>query len=103
MKYNATAYTREADGTLISVEAVQVDEGRVVRACGYWSPNNGTERFQDEWLRTKKILGPRVEVVLDGTAGYRAAIQRLITPPSYYPAAEEEGGISGEVPTRLLL
>jgi hypothetical protein len=73
--YNATAYHYDEDGHLVSVEAVHVTpDGLVDRACGLWSPFNGTERYDAIWHDAHRHQ--LTEVDRDDTRGYLSAILR---------------------------
>lgn len=79
MTYNATAYKKRADGTVFSVEAVEVDaDGRVIRACGLWSPYNGTDRYEAIWEESQFSEVVDIHIEHDGGAGYRNRLASLI-------------------------
>jgi len=79
MSYNATAYKKREDGTVFSVEAVEIDsEGRVVRACGLWSPFNGTDRYEEIWEGAQFSEVAEIHIERDGAEGYRRQIAGLI-------------------------
>ena len=85
--YNATAYKMNAEGKTVSVEAVEVDEaGRVVRACGLWSPFNGTDRFDDIWRSAQFSFVSDICIVKDGARAYRNRLSGLSLPPAYATA-----------------
>jgi hypothetical protein len=78
MSYNATAYKKREDGSVFSVEAVEIDgDGRVIRACGLWSPWNGTERFEEIWEAAQFNEVAEIHIEQDGAAGYRNRISAL--------------------------
>lgn len=77
--YNATAVKKREDGSVFSVEAVEIDaDGRVIRACGFWSPYNGTERFEQIWEDAQFSEVKDIHIEHDGAEGYRQAISRLV-------------------------
>jgi hypothetical protein len=89
MAYNATAYKLEGD-KVASVEAVEVVDGTVVRACGHQIPGlSGTPAFEAAWRRGFFSWVTGVEVVLDGATGYRNRLAGLALPPAY-SASERE-------------
>lgn len=79
MSYNATAYKKREDGTVFSVEAVEVDdEGRVIRACGFWSHLNGTTEFEQAWEDAQFSEVDSIHIEKDGAEGYRNGLRRLV-------------------------
>lgn len=79
MAYNATAYKKREDGSTFSVEAVEVDaEGRVVRACGFWSHLSGTPEFEAVWEGAQFSEVADIHIDTDGAEGYRKTISRLV-------------------------
>jgi hypothetical protein len=77
--YNATAVKKREDGSVFSVEAVEVNaEGRVLRACGLWSPFNGTDRYEEIWEAAQFSEVHEIHIEHDGAEGYRQAISRLV-------------------------
>lgn len=70
--YNATAISYE-NNQPVSVEAVEVQNGRVVRGCGHWSAANGTDEYQSVWLSGKYSFVTRI-VVVKGTKVYQSAM-----------------------------
>lgn len=80
VSYNATAFKKRDDGSVFAVEAVEVDgEGRVVRACGFWSPLNGQPEFEEAWEDAQFSEVTEIHIEQDGAEGYRQAISRLLT------------------------
>ena len=78
MSYNATAYKRRKDGTVFSVEAVEVnDDGQVIRACGFWSHLNGTVEFEPAWESAQFSEVDSIHIDRDGAEGYRNGIRNL--------------------------
>lgn len=76
--YNATSYSRRADGSLVSTGLVEVDdEGFVVRSAGYWTPQIGTRAYDSQW-RASRLLADHTEIVHDGGAGYRRRLAGLV-------------------------
>jgi hypothetical protein len=73
MTYNATAISYDSNGSPVSVEAVEVQGGQVVRGCGHWSSSNGTAGYQAVWLSGKCSFVTRI-VVVRGTQVYRSAV-----------------------------
>jgi hypothetical protein len=79
MAYNATAYKKREDGSVFSVEAVEIDDdGRVLRACGLWSPFNGTDRYEAIWESAQFPEVADIHIEKDGAEGYRKHLSRLI-------------------------
>lgn len=77
--YNATAIKKRADGSVFSVEAVMVDaDGRVIAACGFWSPFNGTAEFEELWEASQFSEVADIHIDQDGAAGYRSQIASLV-------------------------
>lgn len=77
--FNATAWKRRDDGSLFSVEAVEVDDGgRVLRAIGFWSPLNGTAEFEEAWEGAQFGEASDIHIERDGAAGYREHLSSLI-------------------------
>ena len=60
--YNATAFKYDADGNLVSREAVQCVDGRIMRASGHWSPMNGTADYQSIWLSGRMSFMAKIEI-----------------------------------------
>jgi hypothetical protein len=83
MDYNATAYKLDGE-KIYSVQAVEVVNGKVVRAAGYWTHTIGTEAYDADWRGT--LMGRAVRIELDGAAGYRNRLRGLALPPAYTEA-----------------
>ncbi len=76
--YNATAWKRRANGSLFSVEKVEVDgDGRVIRASGHLSPLDGTPEFERMWEDSQFSEVDLIHIEEDGTRGYREQLKRL--------------------------
>ena len=80
MTYNATAYKKRDDGSVFSVEAVEVNaDGQVIRACGFWSHLNGTDRFEEAWEAAQFSEVADIHIDRDGAEGYRQRIAGIFT------------------------
>jgi hypothetical protein len=88
--YNATAYSYDVDGKLVSTQAVEVDsDGFVIRAGGYWTHTIGTAAYDADWRGSKFSNVDHIEVEVDGGAGFRAKLAGLALPPAYRDAEVE--------------
>jgi hypothetical protein len=84
MNYNGTAYKRNADGKVVSVQAVELDaDGKVIRAAGYWTYSVGTPAYDAEWRASQFSMVATIEIARDGAAGYRQRLAGLGLPPAY--------------------
>jgi hypothetical protein len=90
--YNATAVKFDADENFLGVEAVQTSAGQVLRACGLWSPENGTLAFEAIWL-SYQAPGGTIEVIPDGGAYYEVRLRTLNLPePVRWHFVTDAGG-----------
>jgi len=64
--YNATAISRDADGKVVSLQAVYVVDGKVLRAAGHWTYNVGKPAFHEDWERARMSFVDAVEIREDG-------------------------------------
>ena len=80
MAYNATATKTRTDGSVFSVEAVEVNgEGQVIRACGLWSHLSGTPEFNEVWENAQFSEVFDIHIEVDDAAGYRAHLASLLS------------------------
>lgn len=77
-EYNVAVW-RIQDGAVISVQAAELHDGKVVRAAGTWSHDNGTEAYHEPFVRdVTSFCGRPCEVVV--TRGPRAVLDAVRMP-----------------------
>lgn len=76
--YNATCEWFDSNDESVSLELVQVVDGKIYRACGHWSTNNGTAKFHAEWLGGKFSFQDHYQIHLDGGAKYKNSAAKIM-------------------------
>ncbi len=73
--YNVTIW-RVQDGKPFAVQAGRFVDGKIVRAAGKWTSDNGLAAYHDAFVRDQGTFGgePLTIVVTRGTEGFRDAI-----------------------------
>jgi hypothetical protein len=80
----ATAYKLNAEGDVVSVQAVELDDdGKVIRAGGYWTHTIGTAAYDADWRRSQMSMVAEIRIDRDGGEGYRNRLAGLMLPPAY--------------------